>query len=84
MSPLHTQLAARLEEESLKYGSRSALARALGIHHTAVGAIINGKRFVTKEQAWKIEKLLNIPAKELWLEAMGIEFDEWLAKEDGK
>ena len=79
----HARLSILLEEASVKYGSRSALARVLGIHHTAVGAIINGKRFVTIRQALLIEAALGINAREILCEVCFLKVDAEIARAKG-
>jgi plasmid maintenance system antidote protein VapI len=83
MPPEHTRLAILLQGAAQERGGQAALARDLDLDAKEVSNLINSKRFVTKTQAVKIEKLLGISARELWLEKSGVEFDEWRAKVRG-
>lgn len=84
MSPEHARLAALLQDAAQKRGGQAALARDLDLDPKEVSNLIRAKRFVTKVQAVKIENLLGISARELWLEAAAAEFDEWRAKVTGR
>ena len=80
MSPEHDRLSNLLLDAAQKHGSRAALARALELDRSQIGALINGKRYVTITQALKIEKVLGVSARELLIEAATSRIDEELSK----
>jgi hypothetical protein len=84
MSPDHPRLAALLNDAVPKYGSISALARALGWDPKEVRDLIGGKRFISMSQALDVEALLGVPARDLLIEAATAKIDEGLAKARGE
>ncbi|HET6606720.1 MAG TPA: helix-turn-helix domain-containing protein [Rhodopila sp.] len=84
MSPEHARLAILLQEAAQKRGSQAALARDLELTKAAVSDLINSKRFVTVNQALRIEEVLGVSARELLIEACVAKVDEELERVRGQ
>lgn len=83
MSPHHTHLSVLLADAATQRGSQAALASDLGLGANELNALINEKRHVTIRQALKIEALLGVSARDLWVEACIAKGDAALTKARG-